>query len=190
LPPELYPHKSGLGLMEPVALIGHNVSILFNNRWRFHRVTYLESIPPFQCLNIGVVGAQTVSNQISGVNLELLTNNFGQFRWYPIDNAQVRVWSPNSDGRYVLNNILSQVDMNIRDRDPCLHLTELFVWEDNRPWFQAINLMDYALLQCRIIAQGFRFEVEDLDTSTIRAIQAGREACTRIVAQGKGIGSR
>jgi len=74
--------------------------------------------------------------------------------------------------------------LEIQDRDPDLHFTEFYVWEDRHPWFEATNFMDYALTQCRIIAQGFRFVTSELGRSTIVAIETGQEACTYVVASG------
>lgn len=181
---DLYPHKSGLGLMEPVALIGHNVCVLYGSVKNWRRVIYIEPIPPFQCLNIGAPNAQTTTARIQCVNLELLDNEFGQFRWFPIDNAQIRLWLPQADGRLLLRNIQVPVDMTITDRDPCLHLTEFYVWEDYSPWFEAINFMDYDLDQCRIIAQGYRYITTELKGSTISAIEAGTVPCVYVVASG------
>ena len=179
---DLYPHKSGIGLMEPVALINHNVCILYGSVKNWRRVIYFEPIPPFQCLDIGAIAAQTTTVRTSAVNLQLLDNEFGQFRWYPLDNAQIRLWLPQADGRYLLRNMQDVVDKQITSRDPCLHLTEFFVWEDYNPWFEAINLMDYALTQCRIIALGYRYVTSELTRSTIERIEAGQEACTFVVA--------
>lgn len=181
---ELYPHKSGLGYMEPIAQIGHNVAVYYT-KWRYYRVEYLEPIPPFQCLNIGGVAAADVSTKTGATNLELDTDEFGQFRWFPIDNAQVRIYIPEADGRFYLKNLMVPVDMNILDRDPCLHLTEIFIFQDKKPFFEAINLMDVALIQCRIIAMGYRFKGELLDAATIKAIQNGSVPCVHIVAQGR-----
>ncbi len=181
---ELYPHKSGLGFMEPVAIIGRNVCVLYGSTKKYLKVVYFEPVPPFQCLNIGVIAPQTISPRTAAVNLELFDNEFGQYRWYPIDNAQVRLWLPQVDGRYSLRNIQVPVGIEILDRDPCLHLTEFYVWEDRHPFFEAMNFMDYALAQGRIIAQGYRFVTEALKTSVVSAIEAGTEACTYVVASG------
>jgi len=181
---DLFPHKSGLGLMDPVALIGHNVCIIYGSVKNWRRVIFLEPIPPFQCLNIGVVNAQTTSIRTATPNLALLDNEFGQFRWFPIDNAQVRLWLPQVDGRFNLRNVQVPVDMTITDRDPCLHLTEFFVWEDYTPFFEAINFMDYNLSQCRIIAQGYRYVTVELGKATVQKIEAGLEACAYVVASG------
>jgi len=180
---DLYPHKSGLGLMEPVAQINQNVGVLWDE-WLYFKVTYLESIPPFQFLNIGAVAAATVSAVTAAPNLDLPKNEFGQFRWYPIDNAQVRMWLPSADGRYRLKNLMSYVDQNIKDRDACLHFTEFFAYEDEHPFFQAINLMDYALAQCRLIGQGFRFRLKRVDEDVKAAIEANKLPCVRVVARG------
>lgn len=181
---DLYPHKSGLGFMEPVALINHNVCILYGSARHFRKVRYLEPIPPFQCLDIGGIALQTTTPRTAAPNLDLFDNEFGQYRWYPIDNAHIRLWLPQVDGRYSIRQFQVPVGMEILDRDPCLHLTEFFVWEDYHPWFEATNFMDYALTTCRIIAQGFRYVTAELGRSTISAIEAGQEACTYVVASG------
>jgi hypothetical protein len=181
---DLYPHKSGIGLMEPVALIGQNVCIIYGNVKNWRRVVYLEAIPPFQCLDIGAIAAQTVSGKTQCTNLELLDNEFGQFRWWPIDNAEFKLWLPQVDGRFTLKNIQVPVDMKIRDIDPCLHLTEFFVWEDYSPWFDATNFMDYALTQARIKAMGFRYVTTELGKDVVAKIEGGAEPCTYVVASG------
>jgi len=182
--PDLFPHKSGLGLIEPVALIGHNVCVIYGNVKNWRRVVFLEPIPPFQCLDIGAIALQTTSARTQAVNLELMDNEFGQFRWWPLDNSQCRLWLPNTDGRYVLRNVMSIVEPSITFRDPCLHLTEFFVWEDNGPWFEALNIMDYALTQCRIMAMGYRFVTTELKQPTVSRIESGELSCTYVVATG------
>ncbi|GAI42716.1 unnamed protein product, partial [marine sediment metagenome] len=94
--------------------------------------------PPFQCLDIGGIPLASTTVRTPAPNLDLFDNEFGQYRWYPIDNAQVRLWLPQVDGRYSIRNIQVPVSMEILDRDPCLHLTEFFVWEDYHPFFEAM----------------------------------------------------
>ena len=164
--------------------IGHNVCVIYGSVKNWRKIIYLEPIPPFQCLNIGVIAAQTTTARTAAPNLALLDNEFGQFRWFPIDNAQIRMWLPQVDGRFALRNLQVPVDMTITDRDPCLHLTEFFVWEDYSPFFEAINFMDYALTQCRIIAQGYRYVTIELSKATVQKVEAGLEACSYVVASG------
>ncbi len=182
--PDLFPHKSGWGMMEPVALINHNVCVLYGNAKHFVKVQYFEPIPPFQCLDIGAIALQTTTPRTAAPNLEVFDYEFGQYRWYPIDNVQVTLWLPQVDGRYSLRNLQVPVGMEILDRDPDLHFTEMFVWEDRHPFFEATNFMDYALDQCRIIAQGYRFVTEKLTPAVIKRIEAGEVACTYVAASG------
>jgi hypothetical protein len=181
---DLFPHKSGLGLVEPVALIGQNVCVLYASDKHYRKVIWFEPIPPFECVNIGAVAANTTSARTQVANLQFWRNEFGQIRWYPIDTAQIRLFLPNADGRMNLRNVQVPVDPTIVTRDPCGHLTEMFVWEDRNPAFEAINYTGVALAACRIIAYGFRFVTESLPGATIDRIKAGQEACAYVVASG------
>ena len=181
---ELYPHKSGWGMMEPVALINHNVCVLYGSVKNYRKVVYMEPIPPFQCLDIGAIALQTTSARTPAPLLDQFDDEFGQYRWFPFDNAQVRVFLPQADGRYSIRNIQVPVGIEILDRDPDLHFTEFFVWEDYHPFFEAMNIMDYNLAQCRIIAEGFRFVTEPLSKPVEARVAGGDIACTYIVASG------
>lgn len=181
---DLYPYKSNLGMMEPVAMIDQYVKLLYSNKWRYLKVTYLEGIPPFQFLDIGAVAAQTVSNKTQATNLEMFDDEFGQFRFYPLDEFQARLWLPQADGRYRLKNTMSIVDQMTPLRDPDLHFTEFFVWQDNSPYLEAINLTDYAQNQCRFVGMGFRYKTEPVSANVQAQIQSGSQACVRVVCQG------
>lgn len=187
---DLYPHKSGLGLIEPVAQINQNVAILWSDKWNYRLVTYLEPIPPFQFLNLATaavpLAAQTLAaSPTKASNLEVRDEEFAQYRWFPLDNIQVYLWLPSASGRAVLKNIRVPLDLYILNRDPCLHLTEFFLWTDKSPEFQPLNPMDYALNQARLVAMGYRFKTEALDKDVVAKIKAGTEPCTYVVCQGR-----
>jgi hypothetical protein len=181
---DLFPHKSGLGLMEPVALIGHNVCIKYASDNHYRKVIWFEPITPFEALDIGAIAAATTSPRTQAVNLQLWRNEFGQFRWFPVDTAQVRIFVPNADGRMQLRNTQIAVDPTIITKDPDLHLTEFYEWEDRNPAFEAINYTALALAHCRIMVMGYRYVTEALDNSKIQSIQNGNLQCTYVVASG------
>jgi hypothetical protein len=171
--------------MEPVAMVGENVCIQYGQDEFFRKVTWLESLPPFQFLNIGAIAAQSGTGvKTQATNLEWQEEEFAQIRWFPMDNAQFRLWLPEADGKYRMKSMLAYVDMNTIERDPCLHLTEFFVWEDNSPYFEAINPQDYALAQCRLIGMGFRYKVAKLSDTVIGSIKQGAP-CTYVAASGR-----
>jgi hypothetical protein len=181
---DLFPHKSGLGLIEPIALIGHNVCVKYANDAYYRRVIWFEPISPFQCVNLGAIGAATTTARVQANTLQMWRNEFGQFRWYPIDNAQIRLFLPNADGRANLRTVQVPVDPSIVTKDPCGHLTEMFVWEDRNPAFEATNYTAIALTQCRIVAYGYRFITEELPKDKIQQIVTGSLQCTYVVASG------
>jgi hypothetical protein len=181
---DLFPHKSGLGFMEPVALIGHNVCVKYANDNHYRKVIWFEPIAPFQALDIGAIAAGTTSVRTQAVQLQMWRNEFGQFRWFPIDTAQVRLYVPNADGRGQLRNLQVPIDPTITTRDPCLHLTEFYCWEDRNPAFEAINYTALALAHCRIVVQGYRFVTEALPNDKVNMIINGQLQCTYLVASG------
>jgi hypothetical protein len=181
---DFYPFKSGIGLVEPVAIINQNVCLLLSGKKEYRKVTWFEPIPPFQFLDIGAVAAQTQSARTSAVNLQMFAGEFGQFRWWPIDHVQVRMYVPQASGKALLRSIQVPYDDTIINVDPCLHLTEIYVWQDQNPWFEAMNFSDYALNTCRLKAMGYRYMTDPLTQDVITRINNNQEACTFLMATG------
>ena len=177
---ELHPYKSGLGLMEPVALMQQNVCIHYLKEVYYRTIDFLEAIPPFQAIDIGAIALGTTAPRTAVPNLDMPDDEFGQFRWFPLDNAHCRFWLPGAAGKYTLLNFQGFVDPTIVNKDPCLHLTEFFVWENNRPSIEAMNGMDYPLRACRIVVMGYRFHTVKLTKDVVDGIKAGKEPCTYV----------
>ncbi|MBD3320584.1 MAG: hypothetical protein GF350_05745 [Chitinivibrionales bacterium] len=119
-------------------------------------------------------------------NLALWDGEFGQYRWYGLDNVQTTLWLPRTNGRGSLKNMQVPYDIQIPSRDPDLHLTEIFVWEDKVPWFQAQNIMDYGLDNARYIAEGYRFVTTEItDPATLEGIKAGNIQCVYLTCYGQ-----
>jgi hypothetical protein len=188
---DLYIFKAQVGMFDPLALQNQNVWIHYGQNDYFRKVDFLEAIPPFQCLNVGALAALTVSPRTQIVNLEMADNEFGLFRWWPIDDAQIRLFHPVGVAKWQLRNLQTVVDMNIIDRDPNLVSTEIAVWEDNRPAVEAINGHAFALGAVRIIAIGYRFHTVDLtkkDPKLADGIKSGAQPCTHVWASGRATG--
>ena len=192
--PDLYIFKAQVGMFDPVALHNQNVAIHYVQNTYYRKVDYLSAIPPFQCLDIGAVATVAVSGRTNVTNLEMPDNEFGLFRWYPIDDAQIRLYHPAGIAKFQLRNIQVPVDMNILFRDPNLVSTEIAVWENNRPALEAVNGHAFGLGAVRIIALGYRFHTVDLEsgkganTALVAALKEGREPCTHVFCSGRGIG--
>ncbi len=154
---DLHIFKAQVGMFEPTSLQDHNVAIRYQQNTYYRRVDYLESIPSFQCINLGALAAVTAGGKVNVVNLEMPDNEFGLFRWYVIDDAQILLYHPAGIAKAQLRNLQVPFDMNILYNDPNLVSTEIAVWEDNRPAMQAINGNAVGLGGVRIKALGYRF---------------------------------
>ena len=192
--PDLYIFKAQVGMFDPVALHDQNVAIHYQQSIHYRKVDFLEGIPPFQCINLGALAALTPSGRANIVNLEMADNEFGLWRWYPIDDAQIRLYHPAGIAKYQLRNLQVPVDMNILFRDPNLVSTEIAVWQNNRPAAEAVNGHAFALGAVRLIAIGYRFHTVDLesgkeaDPELVNAIKTGKSPCTDVWCSGRGIG--
>ena len=195
--PDLYIFKTQVGMFDPVALQNQNVAIHYVQKTYYRKVDFLEGIPPFQCIDIAAglgLAAGGVTPRVNIVNLEMAANEFGLWRWYPIDDAQIRLYHPAGIAKFQLRNLQIPVDMNIVVRDPNLTSTEIAVWENNRPAAEGVNGHAFALGAVRLIAIGYRFHTVSLesgeaaDPELVKAMQAGREPCTHVWCSGRGIG--
>lgn len=171
----------------PDAMVGQNVCIHYLGASFYKKVTFREFIPWFQALNIGGIALQTQSVRTPAPNLEMYDREWGQFRWYPLDYAQVRLFLPASQGKWTLRNIQVGLDPQITFRNPDLSMTEFHVWEDNAPSFEALNIADYALNACRIMAAGYRYigiDIERKLPKLLDDIKSGKEPCKHVWASG------
>lgn len=157
--PDLHIFKAAIGMADPVALQDQLVAIHFIESVWYKRVNFLEGIPEFQCVNMGAVLANNQSARTNIVNLEMADNEFGIFRWYPIDDFQCLLFHPSGIAKGQLRNVQVPFDMNILANDPNLVSTEIAVWENNRPAMIAINANAVALPMTRVRAIGYRFHV-------------------------------
>ncbi len=185
---DLYAFKAQVGMFDPIALQDQNVCIHYLNSRFYRNVDFLEGLPPFQCWDLGALLAGTVSPRTALTTLDMPDDEFALFRWYPLDNAQIRLFLPTGVAKFQLLNIQVPVDYKTMQRDPNLVSTEIVVWENNRPAIEAINGMDYDLAAVRIVAMGYRFHTFELEKTVVKDIQDGKVPCVHIWATGRGQG--
>jgi len=185
---DLHIFKAQVGMFDPIALQDQNVCIHYVESKFYRNVDFLESIPPFQAIDLGAVLAGTVSPRTVIPRMEMPDNEFALYRWYPLDNAQIRLFLPTGIAKFNLLNIQVPVDYKTMQRDPNLVSTEIVVWQRNRPAIEAINGMDYDLAAVRIVAMGYRFHSVELEADAVAAIKEGKEPCTHVWASGRGQG--
>lgn len=182
---DLYPFKSQEADMEPIALQDYLVAIHYVKGIFYRRVSFLEGLPPFQCANLGAIAAAAVSQRTNVTALDLYDLEFGQFRIFPLDNVQLRVFLPRGSARGDLKTTQVPIDPTVVTRNPSLNMTEFCVWEDNRPAIEAVNGQAVAVVNSRVIAMGFRYQTDDPgNPMSYKEMQAVEQ----IKAQGKATG--
>jgi hypothetical protein len=177
--------------MEPIVLLNYYVQIkTYNSSVLFGQVDFFERIPWFQAIDMGAVPVQSFAAKQNVTNLDLWDQEFGQWRWYPLDDAQVSVFVPAGVSKWQLKNITVGIDRSIILRDPSLESTEIFTWQDQRPAMQALNFSNVALSACRIMATGYRFHVVPVtDPKIIVSFNNGTTKFTTIQCAGQaGVG--
>jgi len=170
--------------MEPIALLDYYVRIITYKDLYFRKVTFYESIPPFQALDVGALLAQTPSGLTNVQNLDLNDGEFGQWRYFPLDNAMIRLFLPRGVAKNQLKWLQVGVERSIIYRDPTLVSTEFYTWQDERPAVQGVNFSDYALGACRIVTFGYRFHTEEVTGDTLEKIKRGDIPCTPVQCAG------
>jgi len=159
---DFYPNKSNGGMMEPIALQDHLVAIHYIKTTNYRRVKFTEGLSTFEVIDLGALGANATGVLTNATRLDLYDGEFGQFRIYPYDDFQLRLFLPRGSARGDLKTIQVPIDPSVVSTDPDLHLTEFFVWEDNRPGMQAINNRAVALTNTRVKGMGFRYITEEV----------------------------
>jgi hypothetical protein len=177
-------HKAALA-MEPIVRQDNFVKIYtYQKEPFFRKVAGYETIPEFQvidlCTTPGALAAQTQGAKQNITNMDLNDDEFGQWRFYPIDPAAIRLFVPSGVGKWQLKNLQISITPDIIYRDPTLVSTEFNTWEDERPSMDAQNYSDYALTAVRIMALGYRFQVEEVDEATLAKLKNGEIFATPI----------
>lgn len=186
--PDLHIFKAAVGMFEPTALQDQNVCIHYQQERHYRQVDFLESIPAFQCIDLGALAAATRSAKTPIPNLDMPDDEFGLFRWYMLDNVQAYLFIPGGVAKHELKNIQVPFDYKTLQRDPNLVSTEFCVWQDNRPSIEAVNGMDYALSAVRMVTIGYRFHTFAVDKDMVTAIKRGDIPCTHVWCSGRGQG--
>ena len=145
--------------LEPVAMPGENLRLDPLNI--YVKIRYYEEIPGFiEDFGALASGNSTAITEVE--NMEMSENQVGQFRIKPLDDIDIQVYQGRGVGRFAIKNVLCTILPLTEQLSPYYNSTELFVYEDEPPWFQVTNNGTIDLKKTRVLIQGFRFVVETL----------------------------
>ncbi len=162
-----------IGPMEPIAEVGENILVVDRESYRLYTVAFLEPISashPFVANAVVapavILAAGAVAPVLSTTNiLDMQNGQLGQFRMYVLDDIGVEFLQPQSLTRFGTLNQQARVNAFNRLKDPCDHLTEFFVFEQDRPFLRVTNPTQYALNQARVAFYGYKYVLSGADSA-------------------------
>lgn len=156
----MYPRPYRAGEIEPVVEVGQNVLVVNREAYNLYQIAYIEPIPPSfpLVMNLGAVlaGAQTAITSTANI-LDMTDGQLGQFRARVLDDIVVTLMEPLSVGRFLTKNVSARINAYSHLYDVHDHLSEFYVFEDDRPFVQIANPQAVNLAQARIAFYGFRY---------------------------------
>lgn len=148
------------GPMKPVAEVGEKVLVIDRSLYKLYRVAYREQLLPSHPLviNLGALGVGATGAPFNTTaTLDLNDGQLGQFRGHVLDDFHAEIRQPAQTSRFGIRGIIARFNAFARIEDPCDHLSEFFILEDDRIFITATNPAGYALAQARIGFYGFRY---------------------------------
>jgi len=147
--------------IKPIALVGENVHLMPQNK--YYTVERMETLPPF-IVDFGSLTAGKTKEKERIEDTEMPKTWLAQYRFKPLDDIEIKVYQPEGKGKYLIkkDEVMVSVNIFIREIDPCLHLTELFQWEDTRLLFTVTNPTKYDLPTSRVLFFGIRYKLKEI----------------------------
>jgi len=179
--PMLHTYRGGP--VEQVNMPGETVGIWVNKVYEFFKIVYIETITRSDpvAIDLGAVAAAGQTNVTQLTLLQMPDLEFGQFRMEVLDDVEVAIYQGRADQRHKLHQRVATLSRMSAMFDPCGHLSEMFEFEDNYIFLQALNRTDYALTVSRVVFWGYRYVLEAL-TEYNWAMQRLPDVWTRIPA--------
>lgn len=157
---ELHTYKAGP--VEQVVMPGEMVGVWVNKVYEFYRVLYVEGLMRSDPVTIDLgalaAAAQSVMTQVT--LLQMPDQEFAQFRMEVLDDVEVSVYQGRADQRHKLFTRAATLTRFQPLFNPCANISEMYEFEDNYIFLQAINQTGYALTQARVVFWGFRYVLE------------------------------
>ena len=163
-------------LIQPVAKVKENLSILTGGHYQHYRIEYLEPMPPgpasivdmvLQAGQTTLAGGGVITKRVVTI-LQLNDLEFLHLRWEPLDNVEGVLWELAGQARFNSANIQARVDINTKNRDPYLATTTFWVLGQNRDMnLEARNPMARATPTARFMFWGYRHILSMYDLSAV-----------------------
>ena len=134
--------------------------LLDREAYMLYQIAYIEPVPPshpvVQDFGAILAGAFTAPTSTTAI-LDMTDGQLGQFRMKVLDDIVVTLMQPQAVSRFGTKNVNARINAFSARYHPDDHLSEFYVYEDDRPFLQVTNPGAVALVQARVAFYGFRY---------------------------------
>ena len=150
------------GPIEPIVKVGENVLLVSNRSYDLYQVAYIEqlerSFPLIYNAGAIVAGANSVIQNTQNI-LDMAFGQMSQIRARVIDDIDVVIYQGQATQRMTTKNQTANINAFSALYDPYDHLSEFYIFEDQRLFLQITNPTGYNLPQSRISFYGFKYQL-------------------------------
>lgn len=151
---------------EPIAAVGQNLYMFAPSRPQIHgfyRVLFEEPLPTI-IHDFGSIASEDDTGDVEVTALYQDEDNCAHYRVFPLDDLNLEVKQPKALTRWTTKEATTYLDQLHGQYVAAeyRHLTEVFVFEDEKIYFLCRNPTKYTQPRNRVLFIGFRYSVEKL----------------------------
>lgn len=152
---------------DPIALIGENIALYYDNSWHYFRVNYLRPLYRSHKI-VHDFGSISASSQISEFvqpsdELELKQTEIGQLRLMPLDDIEIDIRTGATDPVSATDGKVTRISRHQGLVDPTWAASEHFYKADRLYYFGVYNPYATSTGQSRVAFWGWKFDVTELE---------------------------
>jgi len=146
---------------EPVVKPGENIAVQFADKIEYYLVEHVEPLQPI-VHDFGSIAAETEEEDKEVEGLYMPDGEIGQYRFLLLDDFEVEVKQPKAKSKWTTEKVTTRVTYANQWLDPTLAKSELFVFEDEKVYFDVKNPTKVARTVNRALFFGFRLKIKPI----------------------------
>jgi hypothetical protein len=123
----------------------------------YYRVKYIEPLPK-KVHDFGAIDAEATSGDVEVTDLYMSDGELACYQMIPLDDVEITISQPKAKKRYATKSYVHTISPIVNQVSP-LH-TRIFVWEDEKIFFNVKNPTRYNRPMHRVMFYGWRLILE------------------------------
>lgn len=153
----------------PIAKVGENLCVIKGDKdiLGYYKVLYIDPLPehtydfgPAAAAGIAS-GSTDADNEIS--NLYLDDGQLAQYRFYVVDDIEVSIKQPMAKTHWTTKGVKETLTAFTQQVFKGLQHMDIFVWEEEKVYFDAKNPTKYTIYKARVRFIGYRYILEKIE---------------------------